>query len=152
MWDYNHDTLPLSLRVHSKKANLVHNYSTRMAFKGGLHYGKINTSKHGIKSFKYQGVEILNDLKNMSIYQNSTSKPTFIKELKSDLLSAEIYSAIRVLSMRLSLLGINTKSSRQSVRQTGNRYVSQSVNPSVKLSIGTLVNLSIRPSNCQSVR
>ena len=72
-------------RVHFKKANLVHNYSTRMASKGGLHHGKINTLKHGIKSFKYQGVKILNDLKHMSIYQNSTSKRTFIKELKSDL-------------------------------------------------------------------
>ena len=90
MWDYDHDTLPLSLRVHFKKANLVHNYSTRMASKGGLHHGKANTIKHGIKSFNYQGVKILNALKNMSIYQNSTSKRTFIVELKSDLISTYV--------------------------------------------------------------
>ena len=86
MWDYDHDTLPLSLRVHFKKANLVHNYSTQMASKGGLHHGKANTIKHGIKTFKYQGVKTLNDLKNMSI----KSKHTSIKELKSDLISTYV--------------------------------------------------------------
>ena len=40
-----------------------------MESKGGLHHGKANTIKRGIKSFKYQVVKILNDLKNMSIYQ-----------------------------------------------------------------------------------
>ena len=90
MWDYDHNTLPFSLRNHFKKANLIHNYSTRMASKGGLHYGKINTTKYGIKSFKYHGVKILNDLKNMPIYKESTNKCTFIKELKSDLLSTYV--------------------------------------------------------------
>ena len=33
------------------------------ASKGSLHYCKVQTYKHGIKSFKYQGINILNDLK-----------------------------------------------------------------------------------------
>ena len=37
MWDYDHNTLPLSLRDHFKRANLVHNYRTRAASKGSLH-------------------------------------------------------------------------------------------------------------------
>ena len=90
MWDYDHDILPISLKMHFKKANLVHNYSTRAASKGNLHYVKVNTTKYGINSFKYQGVKILNDLKNMSIYQNSDKKSVFLKELKSDLLSTYV--------------------------------------------------------------
>ena len=88
MWDYDHDTLPESLKTHFKRANLVHNYSTRSASKGSLFYGKVNTTKYGIQSFKYQGIKVLNGLKNMSIYQNSPSKAIFLKELKSDLLSS----------------------------------------------------------------
>ena len=87
MWDYDHNTIPESLRTHFKRANIVHNYSTRNASKGGLYYGKVNTTKYGIQSFKYQGIKVLNGLKNMPIYQNSPSKVVFMKELKSQLLS-----------------------------------------------------------------
>ena len=88
MWDYDHDTLPESLKTHFKRANLVHNYCTRSASKGSLFYGKVNTNKYGIQSFKYQGIKVLNGLKNMPIYQNSPSKTIFIKNLKSHLLSS----------------------------------------------------------------
>ena len=88
MWDYDHNTLPLSLRDHFKRANLVHNYRTRAASKGSLHHCKVNTYKHGIKSFKYQGIKILNDLKSMRIYQDAICKSYFMKELKSDILSS----------------------------------------------------------------
>ena len=90
MWDYDHNTLPLSLRAHFQRANLVHNYRTRGASKGSLHHCKVHTYKHGIKSFKYQGIKILNDLKNMRTYQDATSKGNFLRELKSDLLSSYI--------------------------------------------------------------
>ena len=94
MWDYDHDILPPSLKTYFKKANIVHNYRTRSASKGSLYCSKVNTSKFGIKSFKYQGVKILNDLKDMCIYQNANSKSKFIKELKSDLLSSYTKSDI----------------------------------------------------------
>ena len=87
MWDYDHDTLPESLKSYFKRANLVHNYCTRSASKGSLFYGKVNTNKYGIQSFKYQGVRILNGLKTMPIYQDSPSKAVFIKNLKAHLLS-----------------------------------------------------------------
>ena len=67
MWDYDHDTLPESLKAHFKRANLVHNYSTRSASKGSLFDDKVNTTKYGIQSFKYQGIKVLNGLKNMLI-------------------------------------------------------------------------------------
>ena len=90
MWDYDHNILPTSLRAHFKRSNLVHNYSTRAASKGSLHHCKVHTYKHGIKSFKYQGIKILNDLKNMSIYRDATSKRNFLKELKLDLLCSYV--------------------------------------------------------------
>ena len=84
MLDYDHDTLPTSLKPHFKRVNLVHNYSTRSAIKGNLYYSKVYTSKYGIKSFKYQGVKILNYLKSMDIYQNAISKSFFLKQLKAE--------------------------------------------------------------------
>ena len=84
MWDYDHDTLPESLKTHFKRANLVHNCITRSASKGSLFYGKVNTTKYGIQSFKYQGIKVLNGLKNMSILYIAI----FLKELNSHLLSS----------------------------------------------------------------
>ena len=90
MWDYDDDSLLISLKMHFKKANLVNNIRTQAASNGSLSYNKVNnTVKYGIKSFKYQGVKLLNDLK-MSIYNNSVKKSIFLKELKSDLLSTYV--------------------------------------------------------------
>ena len=87
MWDYDHNTLPPSLRTLFNRSNLIHNYSTRAASKGSLHHGNVRTDKYGIKSFKYQGVKILNNLKNMNLYNDAITKISFLKELKSDLIS-----------------------------------------------------------------
>ena len=70
-----------------KRNSLAHNYSTRAASTGCLHYNKGNTTKYDINSFKYQGVKILNDPKKINIYQNNASKSKLWKELKSKLLS-----------------------------------------------------------------
>ena len=87
MWNYDHDILPPALKLHFRRTNLVHNYSNRAASTGCLHYNKVNTTKYGINSFKYQGVKILNDLQMINIYQNNASKIQFLKELKSKRLS-----------------------------------------------------------------
>ena len=68
MWDYDHNVLPTSLTNYFKRSNLIHNYKTRAASKGKLHYSKVNTTKYGIKSFKFQGIGILNNLKDLDIY------------------------------------------------------------------------------------
>ena len=90
MWDYDHDTLPRCIKTHFKRANLVDNYNARSAAKGNLYYSKVNTTKHGTKSFKYQGIKILNNLKSMHIYQSATTKRNFLDKMKSDLLSSYI--------------------------------------------------------------
>ena len=83
MWDYDHNVLPTSLTNYFKRANLIHNYKTRAASIGKLYYSKVNTIKYGIKSFKYQGIGILNNLKNLDIYKDTGSKTKFLKDLKS---------------------------------------------------------------------
>ena len=87
MWDYDHNTLPSSLIECFRKSNLIHNYNTRYASRGKLHYYKVNTSTYGINSFKYQGAKILNNLKDLDIYNNIDRKATFMKKLKAHLLS-----------------------------------------------------------------
>ena len=87
MWDYDHGIIPFSLKDLFKRSNLVHNYRTRGASKGSLYYCKVNTTKYGIKSFKYQGIHILNNLKKLSFYKNSKVKSKFLKQLKTYLLA-----------------------------------------------------------------
>ena len=83
MWDYDHNVLPTSLTNYFKRANLIHNYKTRTASIGKLYYSKVNTIKYGIKSFKYQGIGILNNLKNLDVYKDTGSKTKLLKDLKS---------------------------------------------------------------------
>ena len=47
MWDNDHDSLPISWKMHFKKANFVHNYSTKAASNSSLSYNKVNTVKLG---------------------------------------------------------------------------------------------------------
>ena len=60
MWDYDHNRLPSSLSKYFKRSNIIHNYKTRSATKGNLYNSKFNTVKFGFKSFKHQGILILN--------------------------------------------------------------------------------------------
>ena len=59
MWDYDQNRLPLSLSQKFKKINTMHNFNTRASAHGNLYCPKVNTKKYGMKSFKYQGAEIL---------------------------------------------------------------------------------------------
>ena len=90
MWDYDHNTLPSSLKELFIRCNLVHNYNTRGSNKGNLFHDKVNTTKRGINSFKYQGINIINNLKKLTIYQNTHVKSKFLKQLKTSLLSEYI--------------------------------------------------------------
>ena len=83
MWDYDHGTIPLSLNVLFRRTNTVHNCKTRGAAGGNLCYTKVNSTKYGVCSFKYQGIHILNSLKKLNIYKDTQSKKKFVKDLKS---------------------------------------------------------------------
>ena len=86
MWDYDHNLLPEHLRQSFKRSNLIHNYQTRSAEQGSLFYTKVNTTSFGIKSFKYQGVKILNELLCKDTYIAAKNKKSFIRTLKAELI------------------------------------------------------------------
>ena len=90
MWDYDHNTLPSSLTECFMRSNRIHNYKTRGALRGNLYHIKANTLKYGIKAFKYQGIQVLNNLKKLDLYHNAKIKFKFLRELKSYLLSKYI--------------------------------------------------------------
>ena len=83
MWDYDHNVLPSSLTECFTRSSHVHGYCTRGALRGNLHHKKVNTLKHGIKSFKYQGVKILNNLHKLDIYSKTKIKSKFLEDYKS---------------------------------------------------------------------
>ena len=85
MWDYDHDTLPESLKVHFKRANLVHNTIVPEVLRKEVYF-MVKLIPPNMES-NLLNTKVLNGLKNMPVYQNSPSKPIFLKELKSHLLS-----------------------------------------------------------------
>ena len=90
MWEYDHGTLPLSLRQYFKRSNTIHSHKSRAALSGKLHHTKVNTLQHGIKAFKYQGIIVLNNLKQLNIYKNAKTKVSFLRKLKYQLISKYI--------------------------------------------------------------
>ena len=87
MWDYDHDIIPSSLKDLFKRSNIVHKYGTRGATRGNLYYSKVNNTKYGINSFKYQGIQILNNLQDLRIYKDAQIKSKFLKTFKVNLIS-----------------------------------------------------------------
>ena len=87
MWDYDHDIITSSLKGLFKRSNSVHKYGTREATRGNLYYSKVNTTKCGINSLTYQGIQILNNLQDLSIYKDAQIKSKFLKTFKLNLIS-----------------------------------------------------------------
>lgn len=90
MWDFDHNVLPSSLAECFTRSSRVHSYCTRGASRGSLYHKRVNTLKYGIKSFKYQGAKILNNLKKLDIYCNTKLKFKFLTNYKLHLLSKYI--------------------------------------------------------------
>ena len=85
MWDYDHDLIPQSLKVWFNKTS--HKYKTRFVTKGKLSPSDVKTTKFGIRSFKHHGTHILNQLKDLDLYNTSKTKGSFMKKLKIELLN-----------------------------------------------------------------
>lgn len=86
MWDYDHNRPPSSLSQKFKKISTMHYLNTRASSHGKLYCPKVNTNKYGMKSFKYQGAKVLNDIKKMDIYRIEDTKLHFLSRLKFTLL------------------------------------------------------------------
>ena len=72
--------------VFKDKALLQH----KECFKGELKPCTIKTKKHGTYSFKNEGTQILNILKDIPTYHQTNNKKSFIKKLKAGFI--EMYS------------------------------------------------------------
>ena len=78
MWDYDHNELPKSLNKWFKKTN--HQHLTRFAAPGKLQPCTIS-KKIGNYSFRNEGAQLLNLLKDTPLYNDSISKTGFTKKL-----------------------------------------------------------------------
>ena len=83
MWDYDHDELPKSLNFWFKKPN--HPYHTRFVKQGKLKPCEHNTTKFGVYSFRYEGTQLLNDIKNEQVYIHSKSRKHFTNKFKREI-------------------------------------------------------------------
>jgi hypothetical protein len=77
---------PPALTTYFKKRNAVHHHNTRHAANGKYQVKRTNTIQYGKKSFQVQGSLILNDLKDLDIYNNAVSKKSFLINLKKSIL------------------------------------------------------------------
>ena len=82
MWDLDHDILPTSISSYFIKRRNAHSHSTRLADADKLTIIKTNTIRYGKKSFKIEGAEKLNSLKDLNLYNNANSKTDFLRKLK----------------------------------------------------------------------
>ena len=80
-------THSLSLRQYLKRSTTIHNHKALGALCGNLHHTKVNTLRYGIRAFRYQGIQVLNKLKQRNVYQNAKTKGNCLRDLKSYLIS-----------------------------------------------------------------
>ena len=86
MWDYDHNLIPKSLNIWFNKTP-SHNYETRFVTKGKLTPCIVKSRKYGVRSFRFEGTNVLNDLKDMNIYTTAKTKTYFLKKFKSELIN-----------------------------------------------------------------
>ena len=85
MWDYDHGEIPKSLNTwFNKKPN--HSYFTRFVKQGKLKPCDYKSTKFGIHSFRFEGTNLLNELKNEQVYLNSKSRKVFTTTLKREII------------------------------------------------------------------
>ena len=82
MWDYDHDLIPKSLNIFFNKVP-CHKYKTRFVTKGKLSPCNVKSTRFDVRSFKFEGTNVLNQLKDLDI----KTRCSFLKKLRSELLN-----------------------------------------------------------------
>ena len=85
MWDYDKGTLPESLNPLFKKRSDVHSLNLRNARNDRLYIASKRNTRFGINSFSHKGSLLLNELKDLEIYNRSVSKPCFLMKFKNSI-------------------------------------------------------------------
>ena len=89
MWDYDHESIPLTFKKFFIYADQTHEHLTRFSSARKLcENKKFNSNTHGLNSFAYNGPKILNSLKNSDLYNQAQTKDCFIENYKIKILDS----------------------------------------------------------------
>ena len=89
VWDFEKKQVPEYFQNYFKYAKSVHHHNTRYARRNKFSKTNKNcTKRHGIMSFKNLAINISNALKDNDWFNSVKSKISFIKKLKSVILSS----------------------------------------------------------------
>ena len=89
MWDYDHNNLPPSLAKMFTPRTAIHNRSLRNVQNNELYTAKFYKNKYGHNYFAHQGALLFNELKTYIFYSSSSTKGTFLNNLKKELISKD---------------------------------------------------------------
>ena len=88
MWDFDHGVLPSHLQKLFKYSSESHGYGTRSSANANLAQNISCKTKVGSLMLKFMGPKVLNTLKNLSFYNLSHTKKSFISKYKNYLLDS----------------------------------------------------------------
>ena len=87
MWDYDHGNLPESLNTLFTRRSDVHSLNLRNTRNQRLYTATKKNTKFGSNSFSKIGSQLLNDLKDLNIYNESNSRNVFMMKYKKILIN-----------------------------------------------------------------
>ena len=88
MWDFDHGVLPNHLQKIFKYTSDFHGYGTRSSVNANLAQNISCKTKIGSLMLKFMGPKVLNSLKNLSFYNLSHTKKSFISKYQNYLLDS----------------------------------------------------------------
>ena len=86
MWDYDHGSIPKSLNSCFKKP--MHSYNTRFVTQNKISPCLFNSTKFGMHSFRNEGTNILNLLKDTKLFTQAKTKKEFNIKLKNEIINS----------------------------------------------------------------
>ena len=86
MWDFDHNTLPISLASLFTLRKEIHNRDLRDKDKNKIYTAHRSNNRYGFESFTRQGALLLNKAKDLPFYDNGSSKTTFLSKYKCNIL------------------------------------------------------------------
>ena len=86
MWDYDKGSIPKSLNSCFKKP--MHSYNTRFVTQNKISPCLYNSTKFGMHSFRNEGTNILNLLKDTKLFTQAKTKKEFNIKLKNEIINS----------------------------------------------------------------
>ena len=86
MWDFDHGSLPDAFFGFFTKISDIHSHRTRSSTSNKLAKNVSVKTAHGKNLFKITGVDVFNEINNLSFYKSSRTRETFLKHYKNYLI------------------------------------------------------------------